>query len=117
MKALAIFTDPDGARFGWILKPGYRHVFACLNDGNYWTMFDWRDGQPVVQTVEVADVDLGGFFESEKYRVLELTQGPPVRVPLVVNNCVGMTKLVLCIHAPLVQTPYALYQFLRKLPC
>ena len=116
MKALAVFSDPESARFKWLLKPGDRHVFACLNDDTYWTMFDWRNGCPVVQTVEAASFDLKGFFEAKTYRVVEVDQGPPIRAPFIVNNCVGMTKMVLCIRAPFAQTPYGLFCHLRGSP-
>ena len=116
MRALVVFFDPEGARFEWLLKPGFRHVFACIDDGRYWTLFDARDARPVVQTIEESDFDLHGYFEEQGYVVVETDQGPPLRTPLIVANCVGFIKAVLCIHAPLAQTPYQLYKFLRKLP-
>ena len=45
---------------------------------------------------------------------IETEQGRPLKTPLIVANCVGLVKAVLCIHAPLAQTPYQLYKFLRK---
>ena len=117
MKALAVFTDPEGARYQWLLRPGFRHVFAAINDGTYWTLFDARDARPVVQTIEGAGYDLRGYFEAKGYVVVETEQGPPLRTPLVIANCVGLVKAVLCIHAPLAQTPYQLYRhLLRKSP-
>lgn len=117
MNALAVFTDPEDTRFEWLLRPGFRHVFACLDDGAYWTMFDPRNGQAVVKSVQASGFDLAGHFRNEGYTVVELEQGPPIRAPMVVNNCVGLTKAVLCIRAPLVQTPYGLFKHLtRKSP-
>ena len=79
-------------------------------------MFDPRDGQAVVQMIQVSDYDLKGYFEDQGYKVLETEQGAPLRTPLVVNNCVGLSKAVLCLRAPFVQTPYQLYRHLRKSP-
>ena len=114
MKALVVFWDPDGARYQWLLKPGFRHVFCCVDDGNYWTMFDARDGRAVVQTIEHSDYDLKGFFEEQGHVVLETEQGPPLKTPIIVKNCVGGVKLILSIHAPLAQTPFQLYKHLKR---
>lgn len=114
MRALVVFFDPEGARFQWLLKPGFRHVFACIDDGNYWTLFDARDARPVVQTVHASDYDVRGYFEEQGYVVVEVEQGAPLKTPLIVANCVGFIKAVLCIHAPLAQTPYQLYRHLSR---
>ena len=114
MKALCVFTDPGDTRLAWLLRPGFRHVFACLNDGAWWTMFDPRDGCAVVQTIQGADYDLRGDFEAQGYVVVETEQGPPIRAPMIVSNCVGLTKAILCIRAPFVQTPYGLYKHLIR---
>lgn len=114
MKALLVFFDPEDTRFKWLLKPGFRHVFACINDGTYWTLFDARNARPVVQTVQTADYDLKSYFEAQGYVVVEVEQGPPLRSPLVVANCLGLVKALLCIRAPFVQTPYQLYRHLMK---
>ena len=114
MKALVVFFDPEGARFEWLLKPGFRHVFACINDGTYWTMFDACDARPVVQTIQSADYDLAGYFAAQGYTVVETEQGPPLRTPMIVANCVGLVKAVLCIRAPLAQTPHQLYRHLAR---
>jgi len=113
LKALAVFLDPENARYKWLLKPGFRHVFACLNDGTYWTMFDPRDGRPVVQTVEAADYDLRGFFEAQGYTVIETEQGEPIGSLFAVANCVGFVKALLCIRS-FAQTPYQLYRYLAR---
>jgi len=114
VRALAVFYDPEGARFQWLLKPGFRHVFCCLDDGRYWTMFDARDGRPVVQTVQASDYDLKGYFEGEGYTVVETEQGRPLRTPLVVANCVGLVKAVLAVRAPFAFTPFQLYRHLMR---
>lgn len=114
MKTLCVFTDPEDARFEWLLKPGFRHVFACLCVGDYWMMFDPRDGRPDMGAIADADFDLQAFYEAEGYTVVEIEQGPPLRTPIIVANCVGLTKAVLCIRAPLAFTPYQLYQHLLR---
>lgn len=114
MRALVVFYDPEGTRFKWLLKPGFRHVFACINDGQYWILFNAHNMRPVVQVIQTADYDLKSHFESQGYVVVEIEQGPPLNTPLVVTNCVGLVKAVLCIHAPFAQSPYQLYRHLMR---
>lgn len=114
MKALAVFTDPGGTRFDWLLRRGYRHVFCCIQDETNWVMFDPRNGQPVMQAVQTADYDMASFFRLQGYMVVELEQGPPIASPIIVSNCVGLVKFILGIRAPFVQTPFQLYRHLVR---
>ena len=114
MKALCVFFDPEGARYQWLLKPGFRHVFCCIDDGHYWTMFDARDARPVVQTIQGSEYGLRDYFEEQGYVVVETEQGLPLKTPIIVANCVGWVKGILCIHAPFAQTPYQLYRHLLR---
>ncbi len=115
MKALVVFFDPPNARYQWLLKPGFRHVFACVLNGDYWIMNDPRDGRPVLQVAGLADYDLKEYFELQGYTVVETEQGDvPTGAPMTVNDCVGSVKALLCIRAPLVQTPYGLYKYLIR---
>lgn len=116
MRALVVFYDPDDARYKWLLKPGFRHVFACVDDGDYWIMFDPRDGRPVVQALKGSNFNMARYFEGQGYTVVEIEQGPPIRAPLSVANCVGMIKALLGIRAPFAQTPYGLFCHLRGSP-
>ena len=115
MRALVVFFDPERPRFARLLKPGFRHVFACIDDGNHWIMLDGRNGQSVIQAIQASDYDLKEFFEAQGYRVIEVTQGPPLRMPLVATSCVGLVKAVLCIRS-FAQTPYQLYRHLGGQP-
>jgi hypothetical protein len=118
-RALVVFWDPEGARWEWALKPGFRHVFCCVDDGKQWLMFDARDGRPVLKSIGVvSDFDLYGFYENEPgMTVVQVGEkGPPVRVPFVLSNCVGLVKAMLCIRAPFVQTPHQLYRHLKHVP-
>ncbi len=110
-----IFFDPEGARYQWLLKPGFRHVFCCIDDGAHWIMFDARDGRPVVQYVQTSDYDLQSFFEDQGYTVIEIVCGELTpRSPLIVANCVGLVKAILAVAAPFAQTPHQLYRHLSR---
>lgn len=116
MRALVVFGDPEDARYQWLLKPGFRHVFCCLDDGQYWIMVDGRDQRPVFQAVQGHDYDLAGWFRKEGHIVIEMEYDRgQIRSPLIVSNCVGIVKAALCLHAPFVWTPLQLYRHLRRM--
>lgn len=113
-RALVVFHDPEGARWQWLLKPGFRHVFCVIEAKGNWIMVDARDGVPVIEYL-TRDFDLAGFYREHGLTVIETEQRTePQRTPFVVNNCVGLVKAVLAIRAPLAWTPYQLFRHLRK---
>ncbi len=113
MKALVVFFDPEDAKYQWLLKPGFRHVFCCINDERDWIMIDGRNGRPVVQVVQDSMFDLKEYFEDEGYTVVEMERSDrPIRSPLVLTNCVGLVKIHLCIRSHAL-TPYQLYRHLK----
>ena len=114
MRAVVAFFDPEGARFEWLLRPGFRHVIAAIDDGTYWLLIDARDGRPVFQMIQQSDYDIAGFWRSEGYAVVEIEQGRCLKSPFVTVNCVGLVKACLCIRAPFALTPYQLYRHLKK---
>jgi len=116
MRALVVFFDPEGARWEWALKVGFRHVFCVIDDGEYWIMVDGRDGRPVVEVFGTSDYDMKAFYEGTPgYNVIEIERPDrPLRSPIVTVNCVGLIKAHLCIRAPWAVTPWQLYQYLER---
>ena len=115
MRALAVFHS-DGAHFlAALLKKGFRHVHCCLDREGAWIMVDFMGGMPNAEVVAAFDYPLAEFYRDEGYIVIETYQRRrPSWFPLSVNNCVGLTKTMLCIRAPLVVTPYGLYRHLVR---
>jgi len=111
-KSLVVFHDHGNHVLDPLLKTGFKHVFCCVNDGDYWISIDGKAGLPDVNVVAKADYDLKSFYENEGFTVVEVDRGKPVRVPLVLSNCVGSTKAVLGIRG-LSVTPYQLYKRLK----
>lgn len=113
-RVLVVFFDPPEPRYGWLLKPGFRHVFAIVDDGAYWIMVDARDGSPVIQVLQTSDYDIAAFYRGESgYTVVETGQVGPLHWPLIATNCVGMVKAVLGLNAPLAITPWQLYRRIK----
>ncbi len=115
MKALAVFHDHGHHILAPLLKPGFRHVFVALQNGNFWIRIDGMAGVPVAEVVAGADYDLATFYRGEGFTVAEVkVANQPVRVPLVNANCVGISKGFLGIRKPLIVTPHGLYRYLRS---
>jgi hypothetical protein len=113
-RAIVAFYDPEGARWRWLLKPGFRHVLAAIDDGTYWVMIDAAEGRPVFQVLQTSDYDLAGFWRAEGMTVVETVQGPPVEKLAWAHNCVGLVKAAICIPAPFAITPHQLYKHLTR---
>lgn len=113
-RALVVFQREGSHPLAWLLHREYRHCFACIDDGLYWTLVDARDGLPLVKTLCASDHDLIGFYRSKGYVVMETEQGPGIRGPFCIANCVGLVKATLGIRAPFCWTPRQLYMHMRN---
>ncbi len=116
MDALAVFHDHGTGFLSRFLKPGFRHCFVVVRNGDYWVMIDGCEGKPLVQVVAPANFDLATHLRSQGQTVIETHQRDTVpRNPFAVANCVGLVKAMLCIRSTAI-TPYALYVHLRRHP-
>lgn len=98
-----------------MLKPGFRHCFVCLRDGDYWLLVDAALGVPLIKVLQQADFGLAAFYRELGFTVVETTQNEqPIRCPVSLASCVGVVKAVLAIRAPFVWSPYQLYKHLVK---
>lgn len=112
---LAVFHNHGNHWMAPVLKKGFKHVFAVIDDGlGFYIMVDGRDGVPAVEVVTGTDRDLKAFYEAKGYTVVEVPEGNPTRWPFVLSNCVGMAKTVLGVRAFGVLTPRQLYRRLTK---
>lgn len=116
MRALVVFCDPEDARWRWALKPGFRHVFCVIAQGDYWITVDSRVAVPVVEVFAGTDFDLATHLrQAPGFTVVEWNKPQQSwRTPFVVANCVGLIKAMLGIRAAWAQSPYQLYRFLMK---
>ena len=114
MRALVVFHDKGIGFLSRFLKPGFRHCFVAIRNGNYWIMVDGLNGVPSIEVVAPADFDLATYCRDKGFTVVETKQrGTVPRSPFSVANCVGLVKAVLCIRS-MVITPYGLYKHLRR---
>ncbi|MEI6558953.1 MAG: hypothetical protein WCO00_11150 [Rhodospirillaceae bacterium] len=112
-RAWVVFCD--GTELAWLrlLRPGFRHCFVMLHDGERWIAID-----PLAALLEVtvppvaADFDLPGWFAGRGHAVV----AAPIRralgrpAPWAPFTCVETCKRVLGLRDRLVLTPWQLYR-------
>lgn len=115
MRALVVFHDGVRHPLGMLMKTGFSHCFVCIEENGLWIQVDGRDGVPLVHYLAQSDgFDLASFYRDKGFTVVETEQGSSaVLSPLVLRNCVGLVKAVLCIRSFAV-TPWQLYRHLRR---
>ena len=115
MDAIVVFHDRGTGFLSRFLKPGFKHCFVVVRNGNYWIVVDGGVGVPQIEVVAPGDFDFATYCRDQDFAVIETEQRDTVpRSPFVLANCVGFTKAVLCIRAPFAVTPYRLYKHLRR---
>ncbi len=117
MRALVVFTESSVHPLSFLLKAGFEHCFVVVLSNGNWIRLDGTTGIPEIDYLIGEDFDLAGYFEDQGYRVIETEQNiVPTRTPVILNNCTGLVKAILCIRAPFVITPWRLYLYLRRNP-
>lgn len=111
------FTDES--RLWWLawLRPGFRHCFAILNDGEHWLAVE-----PLASCMEITvlppapDFNLPGWLTAQGHKVVEaeLQRKKMHPAPFAALNCVEVVKRVLGLRAPWIFTPYQLYRYLSQ---
>ncbi|UPY36602.1 hypothetical protein [Sediminicoccus sp. KRV36] len=100
-----------------LLRPGFRHCFAAIEDAAGWMVLELLSGRLLLARLSVpAGYDLPGFYRRAGLKPVgpfpleEQTAGAPLRgVPL---NCVSLCRAVLGPHAPFALTPAGLHRTL-----
>ncbi|HWX50424.1 MAG TPA: hypothetical protein VNZ61_20430 [Roseomonas sp.] len=103
-----------------LLRPGFRHCFAALEDARGWTVVEPLSGRLMVARLDVpAGFDLPGFYRRAGLAVLGPFQpGAPFCADLpglLPYSCVAVCRALLGHGAPFALTPWALFRRLQKL--
>jgi hypothetical protein len=98
-----------------LLKPGFRHCFAAIEEAGGWTVVDPLSGRLLVTRLEVpGGFDLPGFYRRAGLAVLgPFLPGPPARslLPwLSPFSCVSVCRALLGAGAPFALTPWGLFR-------
>ncbi len=115
-QAWVVFSGESELRWLKFLKPGYRHCFLLLNDGQCWVSYDPMSHHTdiIVHHMPVF-FDLPGWLAGRGHKVVktELCKSNTRPAPFGFFSCVEAVKRALGIHALRVQTPWQLYRHLE----
>ena len=114
--ALVIFEDTNLHPLGHLLKQGYRHVWCAVLDERQhsWVGHDLRLAGYFTTVLCEPDYPIQQFLRDQGSEVISITKrNLRPRGPILLNNCVGLTKAVCGIRSRAV-TPWQLRQHLIK---
>lgn len=102
-----------------LLRPGFRHCFAAIEDREGWSVLDPLTGRLLLARLALpAGYDLPRFYRRAglvpvgPFPLSEDVKGAPLwGAPL---NCVSICRAILGPHAPFALTPVGLYRALSK---
>ena len=115
--AWVVFSGQTEISWLRFLKPGFRHCYVLLNDGERWTSID-----PLSHVTEISvhhhvpvDFDLPGWLEARGNRVVKapVCRDVTKAAPFMLFTCVEAVKRVLGVHKRSVFTPWQLYRHLK----
>ncbi|MDH5723024.1 MAG: hypothetical protein OEY94_06855 [Alphaproteobacteria bacterium] len=111
-----VFTSQNELPYLKYLKPGFRHCFVVMCDGQRWVSVD-----PLAHHTEIyvqerhRDFDLPKWLEQEGHVVVKTQIRKSFRpAPLMPFTCVEAVKRVIGIHKRKILTPWQLYQYLTE---
>jgi len=112
-----MFSGETDLKWLRILKPGFRHCFAAVEDGGRWIVYNPLCHQTEISIlVGVGLPELMAWYAGAGHRVVPSTidQAPHRAAPWGPYSCVEAVKRILGIQSRLVVTPWNLYNFLKN---
>ncbi|PZO79297.1 MAG: hypothetical protein DI626_11610 [Micavibrio aeruginosavorus] len=115
-RAWVVFSGQTEISWLRFLKPGFRHCYVLINDGERWMSVD-----PLSHLTDISvhhhvpvDFDLPGWLAARGNRVVKapLRRDVTRPAPFMIFTCVEAVKRVLGIHCRKVVTPWQLYRHL-----
>jgi len=102
-----------------LLRPGFRHCFAAIDDGAGWSVLDPLTGRLLLARLALpAGYDLPRFYRRAglvpvgPFLLAEDMKGTPLwGTPI---SCVSICRAILGPHAPFALTPAGLYRTLSR---
>lgn len=117
-KAWVVFSGQSELPWLQFLKPGFRHCYVILNDGERWISID-----PLSHFTEVMvhhhlpmDFDLPHWLRGRGLKVIQAPDHtvPRKTAPFMPFTCVEAVKRVLGMHERFIFTPWQLYSHLTS---
>jgi hypothetical protein len=120
MKAPAylVFSSKNDHWIAPILRGQFNHVHVLIYDDptNIWMLHNYGRTGHELKVFGSGDVDVRAFSEREGGTVvaIDADTDTPIRLPLILNNCVGMAKALTGLRTWAV-TPQQLYRHVTPL--
>lgn len=116
-ECLVAFTGQT--QIAWLrwLKPGFRHCFCVIRDGEHWLLYEPLSNRTVVSILRLPPgEDVGTWLAGLGMRVVPARPRPsrPRVLPWFPFTCVEAVKRVLAIRAWRIITPYQLFRALAR---
>ncbi len=116
-KAWVVFSGQSDLAWLRILRPGFRHCYIVLNDGDHWVTFD-----PLSNYTDINVHHLPPSFNLPQWMsergntvVKAYLQRSKKQAPWMPYTCVEAVKRVIGLHARSIFTPWQLYKHLLKI--
>lgn len=112
-----LFGGGGGLWWLRLLKPGFRHCLALMNDGRHWLLVDPLSSHTEVTVLDAdAGWDVPGWYRDQGLTVVPAVAAspPPRPAPWAPFTCVEAVKRLIGLHDPLVVTPWQLYRRLTR---
>ncbi|PJB71427.1 MAG: hypothetical protein CO093_05120 [Alphaproteobacteria bacterium CG_4_9_14_3_um_filter_47_13] len=118
IKAWVVFSGQADRPWLKFLRPGFRHCFVIMNDGQCWLSFD-----PMLNYTDLrvhghipVTFDLPAWLRGRGQKVVQapVDHSRQKPVPLAFFTCVEAVKRVFGLHSFFILTPWQLYCHLQK---
>jgi len=100
-----------------LLRPGFRHCFVAVQDGEAWLVLDpLAHRLHLARGVAASAASLAAHYRAQGLvaLVVPVLEPPHRSAPLAPFTCVEAVKRVLGLHAWRIWTPYQLFRALKK---
>lgn len=115
--ALVVFSGNSDLPYLKLLKPGFRHCFIILQQGDLWITCNALSHYTRLEAFTGLSVDeVTAGLQHLHHTVLQTsTQIPPAQLaPIGIYSCVEAVKRILGLQIWYVVTPWQLYNYLLK---
>ncbi len=115
-RAWVVFSGQCELAWLRILKPGFRHCYVLLHDGDHWISFDPLSNYTDIHVHHYpSSFHLPSWMRSQGYTVVKAPlHRLQKQAPWMPFTCVEAVKRVIGVHERAVLTPWQLYKYLMK---
>jgi hypothetical protein len=115
-KAWIVFSGQADLSWLRMLRPGFRHCFVILNDGQHWVTLDPLSNYTDVMVHHLpVEFNLPLWLSDRGHKIVPTTLSRVQKpAPWMLFTCVEAVKRVIGLHNRFILTPWQLYRHLQK---